>query len=223
MSILDIYTFKLFLNKINLYESNIYDIILSRVFEIHPHKISYLIRKYKTVNNLFIIYLKLREIINNKNLKFYNSVPLGIFLEGFTNIIIPKQKHKIFIKDIDIKIEKYYCSCLINDYDELGLYYQGPVVDYIYVDFITIVIYTNYNFIKYKVIYNPRLKYFYYNHINNCSFYILDNILNINKHLDLYFNNWITSKDMFSLNNKKQRLINSICSCTNKFLQTDTM
>ena len=145
-----------------------------------------MIKKYKTLNNLFSVYFKLISIINSENLKFYNSVSLGIFLEGFTNIIMPKRKHNIIIKDINIKIEKHYCCCLINDFDELGLYYEGPVVDYIYVDFITILIHTNYNFIKYKVIYNPRLKYFYFNHINNYPINMLDNILNLNKHIDLY-------------------------------------
>ena len=38
---LDIYTFKLFLKKINLYESNIYDIILSVFLKYTP--INYLI------------------------------------------------------------------------------------------------------------------------------------------------------------------------------------
>ena len=77
----------------------LYNYAIFIVFKIHPHKISYLIKKYKTLNNLFSVYFKLISIINSENLKFYNSVSLGIFLEGFTNIIMPKRKHNIIIKD----------------------------------------------------------------------------------------------------------------------------
>ena len=215
------YEFYMFIKKIHSYEPYLIYYILSILLNCKINKItSCLIPQYNNIQNLLLVESKLITIFNDDIFKYYNSLDIYIILTGLYKTIKQKKETDIYVKDIDITIVKRNCISVLNNYDKfdnLG-FFEEPIYDTIINIFVKIKIYTNYTHLTYIMYYNPRTKYFYFNHKNNCPTNTLNKIITINEHLDIYFYNW-GKIDVFSIKNKKQKLLNNIIKCTNIILE----
>lgn len=215
------YCFYLLIRKIINYEPSILISCISKLIKCNEFRLVKVIKKYHNITNLINVIIKLRYFFNYNTLRGFNTLDIILILEQLYIVLKHKKKvgGHIYIKDISIKKHIENCVCVLNDYDRFGNnYYENPIYDELDVCFIEIIIFTNYKNLTYKLIYNPRLKYFYYNHIDQTPKYIIDKIVEINKYLDLFYNNW-EGLNVFEPKSKKQKLLNKIKTCTELFLE----